>query len=241
MKMRLDKMLSNTGYGSRTEIKKYLKEGRVKVNGQIIKDGKYQIDTDKDTVQYLEEIVEYKEFIYIMMNKPQNVISATEDNYHKTVIDLLDKKYQNFNPFPVGRLDIDTEGLLLLTNDGKLAHSLLSPKRHIDKTYYVEVNGILENENIEKVEKGIYINDGDYTTLPGKLKIITSGEISSALITIQEGKFHQIKKMMQAMDRKVTYLKRISMGELVLDEKLKLGEYRELTEKERNTILERKK
>ncbi|MGL5440769.1 MAG: pseudouridine synthase [Filifactoraceae bacterium] len=230
--MRLDKMLSNLGYGSRKDIKQYGKEGRIKLNNITIKDMSTLIDTNIDHVFYLDEKVEYREFIYLMMNKPQNVVSATEDNIHQTVIDILEFEDLAFKPSPVGRLDIDTEGLLLLTNDGKLSHDLLSPKKHIDKTYYVEVEGRLTDADIKTMKKGIYLENERYTTLPAVLEIIYSGENSTCRLTIQEGKFHQVKRMMIAIGKKVTYLKRIQMGSLKLDENLKLGEYRELTEEE---------
>lgn len=235
-KIRLDKMFSNLGFGSRKEIKQYGKDGRIKVNGEAIKDMSTIIDTDKDEVTYLGNLVKFKEFIYLMMNKPQNVVSATEDNLHQTVIELLKEEDQAFKPFPVGRLDIDTEGLLIITNDGKLSHSLLSPKKHVDKTYYVEVNGALTIADEKQLTKGIYLENEGYTTLPAKLEILTSGENSTCKLTIQEGKFHQIKRMMSTLGKTVTYLKRIKMGKLELDESLELGEYRELTENEIKTL-----
>lgn len=231
-KIRLDKMFANLGYGSRKEIKQYGKEGRIRVNGISLKDMSTTIDTEKDEISYLGIIVEYKEFIYLMMNKPQEVISATEDNLHQTVIELLTSEDQAFSPFPVGRLDIDTEGLLLITNDGKLSHELLSPKNHIDKTYYVEVDGKLIENDIKKIKKGIFLENEGYTTLPGKLEILSSGEKSTCNLTIQEGKFHQVKRMMISLGKTVTYLKRIKMGSISIDETLGLGEYRELTKEE---------
>lgn len=232
-KIRIDKMLSNMGLGSRKEIKADVKNGVVTINGIQVKDIALQVDLEKDEVKYMDEIVKYREFIYLMMNKPQNVVSATSDNHDETVIDLLPYELQVFDPFPVGRLDKDTEGFLLITNDGKLAHNLLSPKKHIDKTYFAKVEGLPLNEkDIVKFQKGITFKDNSYTCLPAHLEILTSSDISECHITIKEGKFHQIKRMFEALDREVIYLKRLTMGPLVLDETLELGEYRELNESE---------
>lgn len=230
-KMRIDKLLSNMGYGSRKEIKADAKNGKISVNGTIIKDVSQSIDTEKDTVQYLDDIVKYREFIYLMMNKPQGVVSATDDNFDDTVIDLLDIGYQIFEPFPVGRLDKDTEGLLIITNDGKLSHNLLTPKKHVDKKYYSEVEGELSSSDIKAFEKGVILED-KYKCLPASLEIIESGINSKCNITIKEGKFHQIKRMMESIGKNVIYLKRLTMGPIVLDTKLELGEYRELTDQE---------
>jgi 16S rRNA pseudouridine516 synthase len=166
-----------------------------------------------------------------MMNKPQGVISATEDKYDQTVIDLLDPEFQHFEPFPVGRLDKDTEGFLLLTNDGKLTHNLLSPKKGVPKTYYAHIEGIVTADDCERFAEGVLLDDG-YLTKPGQLKILKSDEVSEIELTITEGKFHQVKRMFESVDKRVVYLKRISMGPLLLDETLPLGTYRELTEQE---------
>ncbi|MCT4663449.1 MAG: rRNA pseudouridine synthase [Tissierellales bacterium] len=229
--MRLDKMLSNLGYGSRKEIRKMAKKGEIIVNGKGITKADMHIDTENDRVYVNGEKAVYREYIYIMLNKPQGVVSATSDYRDETVIDLIDESFWAFEPFPVGRLDKDTEGLLLLTNDGKLSHNLLSPKKHVDKTYYVEVCDELKEEDVIKFSKGVTI-DGDYKCLPAELEILESGEISKAYVTIREGKFHQIKKMMLAIGNEVVYLKRMQMGSLKLDEHLELGEYRELSEEE---------
>lgn len=232
-KIRIDKMLSNMGFGSRKEIKADVKNGIVTLNGIPVKDVSLQVDLENDEVRYMDEIVKYREFIYLMMNKPQNVVSATEDNYDDTVIDLLPYELQVFDPFPVGRLDKDTEGFLLITNDGKLAHNLLSPKKHVDKTYFAKVEGAPLNEkDIAKFKKGVAFKDDSYTCLPAKLEILNSSDISECNVTIREGKFHQIKRMFEAIDREVIYLKRLTMGPLVLDETLELGEYRELNDSE---------
>lgn len=229
--MRLDKLLANMGYGSRKEVKKLLKDKSVRVNGEVVKDAAMKVDPDEQEVTVFGERVFYTEFIYLMMHKPPGVISATEDTREQTVIDLLDSLAQHFQPFPVGRLDKDTEGLLLITNDGNLAHNLLSPKKHVPKTYYATIDGVVTEADIEAFRQGVELDDG-YVTKPGELVILKSGDTSEIELTIQEGKFHQVKRMFEAVGKKVTYLKRLSMGPLVLDEELELGDYRELTEEE---------
>lgn len=232
MKLRIDKMLSNIGLGSRKQIKQDAKYGQIKINDEIEKDSSRIIDTDKDVVKYKNETVNYVQYIYLMMNKPKGIVSATEDNYDKTVIDLLRDEDKFYNPFPVGRLDKDTEGLLLLTNDGQLAHDLLSPKKHVDKTYYVEVEEEVTEQDVKAFADGIMLTNENYKTLPAKLEIIEAGYPSTCYVTIKEGKFHQVKRMFNAVNNEVIYLKRLSMGSIKLDEKLKLGEYRHLTEEE---------
>lgn len=197
----------------------------------LIKDSGAHVDPENSQITIGNEIVNYREFVYIMMNKPQGVISATEDNRDKTVVDLLDEEYLPFSVFPVGRLDKDTEGLLLLTNDGKLTHNLLSPKKNVPKTYYAKVLGTVTRSDIESFKEGVFIEE-DYKTLPAELNILKSDEISEIELTIYEGKFHQVKRMFEAVDKTVVYLKRLSMGTLNLDPTLPLGEYRELTEEE---------
>lgn len=235
--MRLDKLLANMGYGSRKEVKNLLKQKAVTVDGAVVKDAALQVDPDVQDVSVFGERVIYTEFIYLMMNKPPGVISATEDRYDKTVIDLLDPLAQHFQPFPVGRLDKDTEGLLLITNDGNLAHNLLSPKKHVPKVYYATIDGVVTDTDIEAFKQGVELDDG-YMTKPGELVILESGSSSEIELTIQEGKFHQVKRMFEAVGKKVTYLKRISMGSLILDETLSLGEYRELTNEELAKLLQ---
>lgn len=230
-KERTDKVLANLGYGSRTDIKKMCKNGEITIDGEVIKDSSYKFDPKNSVIKVNGEEAIYREYIYLMMNKPQDVISATRDNLHETVIDIIDDEFKAFDPFPIGRLDKDTEGLLLISNDGKLSHKLLSPKKHIGKTYYAEVEGIVTEEDIERFKEGVYIDDS-YKTLPAHLKILESGELSKIELTIMEGKFHQVKRMFQAVDKQVVYLKRLSMGILKLDETLELGEYRELREDE---------
>lgn len=237
--MRIDKFLSNMGFGSRKEVKILLKTKAVEVNGEIVRDPKVHVDEHADQVLVGGESVVYTEFIYLLMNKPQNVISATEDKYDQTVIDLLDEEEQHFEPFPVGRLDKDTEGFLLLTNDGKLAHELLSPKKHVDKTYYALIEGLVTEADKEAFEKGVELDDG-YVTKPASLNILESGPVSKIELTITEGKFHQVKRMFESVGKRVVYLKRLSMGPLSLDPELGLGEYRHLTEEEVNSLKQRK-
>ncbi len=229
--MRIDKLLANMGFGSRKEVKKLLKDGVVKVDDKVVKDAKFHVNVEQQEVTIHGEPVEYKEFVYLLMNKPQGVISATEDDEHETVIDLLEMEDVIFEPFPVGRLDKDTEGLLLITNDGQLAHQLLSPKKHVPKKYYAKVEGYVTEKDVEAFRHGVVLDDG-YKTNPADLTIITQGDISEIELVITEGKFHQVKRMFESVGKKVVYLKRTEMGPLSLDEDLELGEYRELTEEE---------
>lgn len=233
---RLDKILAHVGIGTRSELKRLAKEGAIFVNGVKVKDSGMQVNPDTDIITVNGEPVLYREFVYLMMNKPQGVVSATEDNRDRTVVDLLDKVYAPFEVFPVGRLDKDTEGFLLLTNDGKLAHNLLSPRKHVPKTYFAKVEWEVSESDREAFSQGITLDDG-YDTLPGILKILKTGkesedEPSEIELTIMEGKFHQVKRMFQAVGKKVVYLKRISMGPLALDPSLELGQVRELSKDE---------
>ncbi len=237
--MRIDKYLSNMGFGSRKEVKILLKTKAVEVNGKVVRDPKVHVDEHADQVLVGGEPVAYTEFIYLLMNKPQDVISATEDKYDQTVIDLLAEEDRHFEPFPVGRLDKDTEGFLLLTNDGKLAHELLSPKKHVDKTYYAKIEGIVTEEDTKAFEEGVTLDDG-YVTKPASLNILESAAFSEIELTITEGKFHQVKRMFESVGKRVVYLKRLSMGPLSLDPELDLGEYRHLTEEEVNSLKQRK-
>ncbi|MCP8967503.1 pseudouridine synthase [Ectobacillus ponti] len=229
--MRIDKILANMGYGSRKEVKKLLKESAVRVDGEVVKDAKQHVDPDRQEVTVYGQVVEYREYIYLLMNKPAGVISATEDDVHETVIDILEPEDAVFEPFPVGRLDKDTEGLLLLTNDGHLSHQLLSPKKHVPKTYYAHVRGRVTEEDMEAFKQGVTLDDG-YETKPAELTILKPGEMSEIELVITEGKFHQVKRMFEAVGKKVIYLKRTKMGPLELDEDLELGQYRELDEEE---------
>lgn len=228
--VRLDKYLADIRIGTRREVKKYIKQGNVKLNNHVIKDSAYKVNINNDKVYFKGKLLSYSEYIYIMLNKPSGVVSATKDNFDKTVVDLIEKKYQ-LDLFPVGRLDKDSEGLLLLTNDGDLAHSLLSPKNKVAKVYYVELNGQIKDDHILQFKKGIKIND-EFIALPAELEIIEAGDISKALITVFEGKFHQVKRMFLAIGLKVTYLKRTRIAQLEIDESLELGEYRHLTKSE---------
>jgi len=237
-KLRIDKILSNVGYGSRAEIKVYCKKGLVKVNDKVISNPGTQVDTDTDKIEFNNEVVRYREFVYIMMNKPDGYLSATFDKRDPIVLDLIESSYLAFEPFPVGRLDKDTEGLLVLTNDGKLAHRVLSPKKHVPKTYYAKIDGVVTEKDVKAFEEGVTLDDG-YETMPSQLKILESGETSEIELTIHEGKFHQVKRMFESVGKKVVYLKRLSMGKLKLDETLSLGEYRELTDEEVKLIEER--
>ena len=237
-KIRIDKLLGNLGYGSRKDIKNYVKQGAVTVDGASIKDAGLQVDPVEQKVAILGQEIFYREFVYIMMNKPDGVVSATYDKRERTVISLLAEEYLPFEVFPVGRLDKDTEGFLLLTNDGQLAHDLLSPKKHVPKKYYAKVQGKVTEEDIVAFSKGVVLDDG-YETLPAELRIISSDAISEIELVLHEGKFHQVKRMFEAVGKKVLYLKRISMGNLQLDENLELGEYRELTQEELSLLRER--
>lgn len=229
---RLDKVLANLGYGTRKEVKAVVKEGRVQVDGKAIFDSSMQIDPEITELTIDGEAVKYRKYIYIMLNKPEGVVSATFDNYDETVIDLLDPELQSFNPFPVGRLDKDTVGLLLITNDGELNHRLISPKWHVDKVYFAQIDKPVSIEDVKAFEKGITLDDG-YRCLPAKLEILSSTDDGSdILVTIQEGKFHQVKRMFQSVEKNVVFLKRIKFGEMKLDEELNEGEYRELSKDE---------
>lgn len=226
--MRLDKLLSNLGYGTRKEIKQMAKQGMILVDGKEAKDASLHVDPVLSVVSVNGKVLKYRKYIYLMLNKPAGVISATWDPSHRTVIDILPEEYRCFDLFPVGRLDIDTEGLLLLTNDGKMAHFLLSPKRHVPKKYYVLVEGYVDKQDVIMFNEGIVLDDG-YKTLPAELEIIKQSAYSEAYVTIHEGKFHQVKRMFESCGKKVKYLKRLQMGTLKLDEALVPGQARELT------------
>lgn len=256
--MRLDKFLSGMGAGTRTEIKKAVKAGLVTVDGAVAKDPGMQVGEDS-AVTYRGEPVVYEEFVYYMMNKPAGVISASDDSREETVVDLIDEQKRK-DLFPAGRLDRDTEGLLLITNDGELAHRLLSPKHHVDKRYYAVVSGAVTDEDVQAFADGLVLPDG-LECLPAKLEILRAAdddeEVSSdesspednsheveflatseVEVVIQEGKFHQIKRMFASRGMEVLYLKRLTMGPLILDDTLEPGEYRRLTEKELQSLKE---
>ena len=229
--MRLDKYLCETGFGTRSQVKDLLKKGQVMVNGEVVKKPELKINETTDQILCQGKKVSYQKNIYLMLHKPAGVGSATEDNREKTVLDLVRPEDRKNGLFPVGRLDKDTEGLLLLTDDGELAHWLLSPKKHVDKTYYAKIDGQVTEEHVKQFREGLDIGD-EKKTLPAVLTILLSGPVSEIEVTIHEGRFHQIKRMFEAVGCKVTYLKRLSMGSLVLDETLPPEEYRPLTESE---------
>lgn len=230
MRIRLDKYLADMGCGTRSQVKREIAGGSVMVNGAPARRPEDKIDTEKDSVVFRGSPVGYVEFEYFMLNKPAGVVSATEDRKERTVLDLIDAR-QRKDLFPVGRLDKDTEGLLLITNDGEMAHRLLSPKKHVDKVYYARVAGRITEEHVRLFAEGVDIGD-EKPALPAELTVLSSGEISEIELVIREGRFHQVKRMFQAAGGEVTYLKRLRMGSLVLDGELEPGEYRKLTEEE---------
>lgn len=232
--MRLDKYLADMDFGSRKEVKQFIKKGLVSVNGTVVKSDKFQVNENEDNVVFDGEPVVYQKYFYYLLNKPAGVISATIDDYDETVMDLFDDEDYRDDLFPVGRLDKDTEGLLVITNDGALAHRLLSPKRHVEKEYYAQVAGMMTPADVIAFETGLTI-DGGEECLPAKLMIDTVNEVeetSEIRLILHEGKFHQVKRMVQAVGKEVNYLKRIRMGGLSLDETLDYGEHRGLTEAE---------
>lgn len=229
--MRLDRFLANMGCGTRSEVKIAVRSGNVTVNTQNVRDSAQQVNPEKDIVCFFGEAIVYREHIYLMLNKPAGVISATEDSRERTVLDLLPEQYRHKALFPVGRLDKDTEGLLLLTDDGDLGHELLSPKKHVTKEYWAKLDLPATSDDVSAFAEGIFLDDG-YRTLPAELELPNVENQSEVLVRIHEGKFHQIKRMFQACGKNVVYLKRLKMGSLELDESLQLGEYRELTSEE---------
>lgn len=234
--MRLDKFLCETGFGTRSQVKELLKKGQVTVNGVAAKRPEQKIDEHKDQITCQGKTASYEKYVYYMLHKPAGVVSATEDKREKTVLDLLKSEDRRDGIFPVGRLDKDTEGFLLLTDDGDLAHRLLSPRKHVDKTYYAKIAGSVTEAHIERFREGLDIGD-EKKTLPAMLEILASKtETSEIRITIHEGRFHQVKRMFEAVGCKVTYLKRLSMGAVALDETLAPGDYRPLNEKERELL-----
>lgn len=230
--MRIDKLLSHTGFGTRTDVKKLLKNKAVKINEKLVKDPKTKVDLTRESVTVYDEQVHYREFVYLMMNKPQNILSATRDQTYRTVIDLLDEEYSIFDVVPAGRLDRDTEGLMLLTNDGALVHEIISPKKEVFKRYVAQISGTLTPEAVKKLQNGVEILDGQgdtFITRPAKVQCLDENWVQ---IEITEGKFHQVKRMFASVGCKVIYLKRESIGQLELDPDLALGGYRELSEEE---------
>lgn len=228
--MRLDRFLAEMGCGTRSQIRDAAKNGRIRVNGAVERSPDRKVDPETDAVRLDDMAVDYVRYEYYMLNKPTGVVSATEDRVHTTVVDLISGRLRD-DLFPVGRLDIDTEGLLLITNDGDLAHRLLSPKKHVDKRYLAVVSGELPADAEDRFAAGITLEDGT-VTLPAVLKRAEHGGRQAYILTIREGKFHQVKRMFEALGCAVVYLKRLSMGSLKLDETLRPGEYRPLTEEE---------
>ncbi len=228
--IRLDKFLADTGMGTRSEARAFIKKGLVSVNKAIIKDPGIKVDENRDVVSLSGSEITYKKYQYFMMNKPQGYVSATEDKKEHTVLELI-KENGKKDLFPVGRLDKDTEGLLLISNDGDMAHKLLSPAKHVGKVYYAKVSKAVTEEHVKKFAEGMTLSGG-LVLKPGELKILKCGEESEIELKIYEGRFHQVKRMFEAIGMKVLYLKRISMGSLTLDEGLKPGAYRRLTDEE---------
>lgn len=229
MNIRLDKYLADMSVGTRAEVKKIVKAGRIQVNNAVVKDSSIKINTENDQVLFDKTPVLYIEYEYYMLNKPAGIITAVSDRKEQTVCDLLSDVRKDL--FPVGRLDKDTVGLLLLTNNGELAHRMLSPKKHVDKKYYVELEDALTMEMCQRLREGVLI-EKDIVTAPAKLEISDAPDCRRVFLTIQEGRFHQVKRMFSAVGRKVVFLKRVEFGPLSLDENLRYGEYRRLNEKE---------
>lgn len=228
--MRLDKYLGNMGCGTRKELKLMIKKGKANVNGKVEKDPGKHVNPDVDQVTFLGQEIGFKPLVYIMLNKPDGFVSATEDSRERTVLELIDG-YEHYELFPVGRLDKDTEGLLILSNDGKMAHNILSPKKHVPKTYYAVIDGKVTDADVKAFKKGVTLEDG-YETMPADLTVLKSDWESEIELIIMEGKYHQVKRMFESVGKSVTYLKRTQMGALQLDETLGLGEYRELIQEE---------
>ncbi|MBW9154178.1 16S rRNA pseudouridine(516) synthase [Clostridium estertheticum] len=233
---RIDKILSNLGHGTRKEVKALLKKKKVEVDGVIATDSAMKVDPEKAVIKVSGDEINYRKYIYLVMNKPSGVVSATVDRNDETVIDLIDEQYRAFKPFPIGRLDKDTVGLLLITNDGELNHKLIAPKNHVDKVYYAEINKFIDASDINTFKKGVVIDDG-YKCMPAELEVLTANENGSeVMVTIQEGKFHQVKRMFESVNKSVMFLRRVSFGPLKLDEDLVEGQCRELSEDEINLL-----
>lgn len=231
--MRLDKFLADMGKGTRSQVRDAVRKGRVQVNGETVKKPELKVRIPQDTVVLDKAAVSYVTMEYYMLNKPRGVVSATEDKKYQTVIDLIEDKSRK-DLFPVGRLDMDTEGLLLITNDGALAHKLLAPKKHVDKLYEARCHGLVPDTAVKEFSEGLLLPDG-LKCLPAVLEIVAKHpkeSVTDIRLTIREGKFHQVKRMMEAVGCPVLSLKRLTMGPLILDEALKPGQYRPLTKKE---------
>ncbi|MGN0327826.1 MAG: pseudouridine synthase [Lachnospira sp.] len=237
MFIRLDKYLADMKFGTRSSVKELIKGKQITVNDIIITKPETKIDIERDIISVSGNVIGYSRYEYYMLNKPSGVVSATTDNHDKTVVELITDSSRK-DLFPVGRLDKDTEGLLLITNDGELSHQLLSPKKHVDKTYIAEVAGVISGQHVDMFKSGLKV-DNEFTAKPAELNVLDydkSTDISKVKITIYEGKFHQIKRMFEAIGSRVLYLKRISMGSLILDESLNPGEYRKLSSDEINNL-----
>lgn len=227
--MRIDKFLSVTGTATRTEAKKAVRAKAVTVNGTVVASADIHIDPMKDEITFFGQKIIYREHTYIMINKPDGVVSATEDGRDKTVIDLLPPNIQSDKLFPCGRLDKNTLGLMLITDNGDLAHELLSPRSHVSKSYRFKTADPISSEDAKRFESGVTLADG-YVTMPAQINLFENGD--EGIITLKEGKYHQIKRMMGSLNNKIIYLERITFGPLVLDESLKRGEWRFLTDEE---------
>lgn len=227
--MRIDKFLGVTGQATRTEAKKLIRSGAVTVNGVAVRSADTKLDPEVDKVFFCGKEVIYRKYTYILMNKPQGVVSATEDGRDKTVIDLLPDDMRKTDLFPCGRLDKNTLGLMLITDNGDLAHRLLSPKSHVEKRYYFKSKFPITEIEAKRFENGLVLEDG-YETKPAKIELLENGD--EGVITLVEGKYHQIKRMLEALNNKITYLERISFGPLLLDEGLERGQWRYLTDEE---------
>lgn len=235
--MRLDRFLAEMGEGTRQEVKKIIRQGRVEIDGTCVTRPEQKVDEQRQQVFLDGRAVAYRKYEYYMLNKPAGVISAAADSRERTVVDLIGQKKRR-DLFPVGRLDRDTEGLLLITNDGALAHRLLAPGKHVDKCYYARVRGVVTESDAAAFAAGVDIGAGEEEerTMPARLEILESAPVSEIRLTIQEGKYHQVKRMFQAVGKEVLYLKRLSMGSLRLDTSLEPGAYRELTDEEREQL-----
>jgi len=228
VKKRLDNLIANAGIATRSEAKKLIRGKRITADGKVVTDPAAKFDPEETKLEFDGSPLRIRDYVYLMMNKPAGVVCATEDNVFSTVCDLLPEEYQSFAPYPVGRLDKDTEGFVLLSNDGDLAHRVISPKHHVPKRYYAKIEGTVTEQHKELFQKGVTLEDG-YVTMPAQLFLLSADEIE---LIIYEGKFHQVKRMFEAVGCKVTYLKRLEIGPLVLDKTLALGEIRELSDQE---------
>jgi 16S rRNA pseudouridine516 synthase len=236
-KIRLDKIISDSGIASRKEAVRLIRSGFVAVDGRLAASGDEKYDPEASEILVDGKPLRYTRYHYLMMNKPAGCVSATEDRSEKTVLELLDGPWRRLDLFPAGRLDKDAEGLLLLTDDGDWAHRVISPNKKVFKTYYVETDGPLGQEDVAAFENGITLKDG-LVCLPAGLRILSSGDKSTGLVLIREGKYHQVKRMLSVRGKPVTYLKRLAVGGLTLDENLKPGYYKELTEQEAALVFE---